>query len=111
MKGSSGAGRIKGRIDLRAQTQDLEIVVVPEVNVSGSALLYATFVNPAVGLSALAGSLLLNKPLSAAFTRIFSVTGPWSDPQIKSLRSETASAVAPKAASPGVPGATGAARP
>jgi uncharacterized protein (TIGR02099 family) len=112
MKGTSGAGRIKGSFDLHAQTQNLEIVVVPEVNASGTAILTTTFLNPAIGLSTLIGSFLLNKPLSAALTKVYSVTGPWSDPQVKTLRGETAAAsAASQAPAPAVPGATGAARP
>jgi len=113
MKGTSGAGRIKGTLDLHAQTQNLEIVVVPEVNASGTAILTATFLNPAVGLSTLIGSLLLNKPLSAVLTKVFSVTGPWSDPQIKTLHGESAAAATavPEAPPPAIPGATGAAWP
>jgi uncharacterized protein (TIGR02099 family) len=101
MKGNSGAGRIKGSLDLLAQTQNLQIVVVPEVSASAATLAYAAFVNPAIGLSTFVGTFLLNKPLSAVFTRVFSVTGPWSNPQIKSIKGETAlPAVVPAAPTP-----------
>jgi uncharacterized protein (TIGR02099 family) len=90
MKGNIGAGRIKGSLDLQAQTQNLQIVIVPEVSASAATLAYAAFVNPAIGLSTFVGSFLLNKPLAAVFTRSFSVTGSWSDPQIKSIRGQTA---------------------
>jgi uncharacterized protein (TIGR02099 family) len=89
MKGASGAGRVKGSLDLLAETQNLQVVVVPEISASVPTLAYAAFVNPAIGLSTFVGTFLLNKPLSAVFTRIYSVTGAWSNPQIKSLRSES----------------------
>jgi uncharacterized protein YhdP len=75
---------------LNAETQNLEIVVVPQVNVSAASLAYAALVNPALGLTGFFGNFLLNKPLSAAFTRSYSVTGPWSNPQIKGIRTQSA---------------------
>jgi uncharacterized protein (TIGR02099 family) len=89
MKGNSGAGRMKGSIDLLAQTQNLQIVVVPEVNAGAGAIAYAAFVNPAIGLGAFIGTYLFNKPLSAVLTKNFTVTGPWSNPQVSRGKGET----------------------
>jgi uncharacterized protein (TIGR02099 family) len=84
MKGNAGAGRIQGRLDLQHQTQDLDVVVIPQVSASGASLAYAAFVNPAIGLSALVGNLLLNKPLEALLTKHYHVAGSWADPHIES---------------------------
>ncbi len=111
MKGASGAGRIKGALDLLSQTQDLEVVVVPEVSASAATLAYAAFVNPAIGLSTFVGTYLLNKPLSAAFTRVFSVTGAWSNPQIKSIKRESRGAVAAPSPTPSPASASSATAP
>jgi uncharacterized protein (TIGR02099 family) len=100
MKGNAGAGRIKGSLDLVNETQNLEVVVVPEVSASAATLAYAAFVNPAIGLSTFIGSFVLNKPLSAIFTRAYSVTGPWSDPQMTRIKPAPAEPPPQSAAQP-----------
>ena len=82
MKGNTGAGRIKGSVDLDHETQNLDVIVVPEVSAAGASLAYAAFINPAIGLSALIGGFILNKPLGALLTREYHVSGNWSDPKI-----------------------------
>jgi uncharacterized protein (TIGR02099 family) len=112
MKGASGAGRIRGTLDLAAQTQNLELVYVPVVSASVASLAYAAFVNPAIGLAYFVGNFLLNKPVSVVLTQMWSVTGSWSNPQMKRIKSETAGPLldpaavpsnAPTAAAPNAP--------
>ncbi|HYA66299.1 MAG TPA: AsmA-like C-terminal region-containing protein, partial [Burkholderiaceae bacterium] len=88
VKGVNAVVRIKGSADLRAETQDLEIVVIPEINAGTAALAYA-LVNPAIGLGTFLANFLLRKPLSAAFTNIYEVTGSWSDPKVERVKAET----------------------
>jgi uncharacterized protein (TIGR02099 family) len=75
---------VEGRADLRAETQDLHIVVVPELN-AGAASLAVAAINPVVGLGTFLAQLLLRQPMMAAGTREFSVTGPWADPRVQRL--------------------------
>ena len=63
------------------ETQDLRVVVVPEIN-AGTAALVATAINPAVGLGTFLAQWVLSKPLSAAATQEFHIEGTWADPKI-----------------------------
>ena len=84
MKGLQAAVLMEGSADLAAETQDLHVLVLPEINAGGVALAYAA-VNPAIGLGAFLAQWLLRKPLAAANTEEFRVTGTWSDPRIEQL--------------------------
>jgi uncharacterized protein YhdP len=86
-KGVNAVVRIKGSVDLNAETQNLEVVVVPEFNLD-STILYAA-INPAIGLAAFVGQFILRRPLAAANTKIYRMTGTWADPQFTSLKAES----------------------
>ncbi len=85
MKGLNAAVRVRGSTDLRAETQDLTVVVIPEINAGTASLAYAALINPAVGLGAFIANYLLRKPLSEAFTNAYQVTGPWSHPNVQPI--------------------------
>ncbi len=84
MKGLQAAVLMEGSADLAAETQDLHVLVVPEINAGGAALAYAA-INPAIGLGTFLAQWLLRKPIMAASTEEFRVTGSWSDPKIEQL--------------------------
>ena len=73
---------MEGSADLERETQDLRVVVVPEINAGTASLAYAV-INPAVGLGTFLAQYFLSKPLMAASTREFRVTGPWDDPKVE----------------------------
>jgi uncharacterized protein YhdP len=75
---------MEGSADLARETQDLTVVVVPEIN-AGTASLLATAVNPAVGLGTFLAQLLLRQPLQSATTQQFHITGGWADPQVNKV--------------------------
>ena len=87
VKGVSAVVRVKGDADLNTETQNLQVVVIPEIN-TGAAALGVVLVNPAVGLGTFVANYLLRKPLSAAFTKVYEITGPWSDPQVRKMDTE-----------------------
>ncbi len=77
---------MQGSTDLLHETQDLQVVVVPNFDASGAAL--ATMaINPAIGLGALFAQWALREPLRAAATRSFRITGNWSEPKVTSVDS------------------------
>ncbi|OWQ85286.1 TIGR02099 family protein [Roseateles aquatilis] len=84
MRGLQAAVMMEGTADLAAETQDLHVLVLPEINAGGAALAYAA-INPAIGLGAFLAQWLLRKPIVAANTEEFRVTGTWSDPRIEQL--------------------------
>ena len=96
MKGVNAAVLMEGQADLLRETQNLHVVVVPEIN-AWTASLVATAINPVVGLGSFLAQMLLRGPLIAATTKEFRIDGSWSDPQVH----PTSSA---KAAAPVLPG-------
>jgi uncharacterized protein YhdP len=72
---------MEGRADIQHETQDIKVVVVPEIN-AGTASLVASVINPAVGLGSFLAQLFLREPLSRAATQEFHVDGTWADPRV-----------------------------
>jgi len=81
MKGVVAGALIEGRADLARETQDLKVVVVPEIN-AGTASLYMATINPLVGLTSYLAQLILSKPLVRAGTTEFHVDGTWANPKV-----------------------------
>ncbi|MFL6694460.1 MAG: YhdP family protein, partial [Ramlibacter sp.] len=81
MKGLSAAVLMEGKADLARETQDLKVVVVPEIN-AGTASLVATAINPALGLGSFLAQMFLREPLMKAATQEFRVDGTWADPRV-----------------------------
>jgi uncharacterized protein YhdP len=81
MKGVNAAVLMEGKADIARETQDLKVVVVPEIN-AGTVSLVATVINPAIGLGSFLAQIFLRQPLIRAATQEFHVDGTWSDPRI-----------------------------
>jgi len=96
MAGSANIGR---------ETQDLQVVVVPELNTGSASLAYAA-INPAIGLGAFLGQWLLREPLRMASAREFHVSGRWDEPKVERVERKlleplpAAAAEAPPAPAP-----------
>ncbi len=82
MRGVQAAVLMEGSADIAHETQDVRVVVVPELSAGTAALAYAV-INPVLGLGAFLAQAILKKPLSAAGTREFHVSGPWADPKVE----------------------------
>lgn len=85
MRGIQAAVLMEGSADINRETQDLRVLVVPEINAGTASLAYAT-INPALGLGTFLAQLFLRRPLMAANTREFSITGTWVDPRVERLQ-------------------------
>jgi uncharacterized protein (TIGR02099 family) len=81
MKGVNAAVAMEGRADLARETQDLRVVVVPEIN-AGTASLVAAAINPAIGLGTFLAQMFLREPLARATTQQFQIDGTWADPRV-----------------------------
>jgi uncharacterized protein (TIGR02099 family) len=81
MKGVNAAVLMEGRADIAKETQDLKVVVVPEIN-AGTASLVATVINPAIGIGTFLAQYFLRRPLIDATTQEFHIDGTWADPKI-----------------------------
>lgn len=98
MKGVNAAVLMEGHADLARETQELRVVVVPEIN-AGTASLIASWINPAVGLGTFLAQIFLRGPVIAATTQEFRISGSWSDPQMTKVEK----APAPPATTGGSP--------
>jgi uncharacterized protein (TIGR02099 family) len=81
MKGVNAAVLMEGKADIARETQDIKVVVVPEIN-AGTASLVATMINPAIGLGTFLAQMFLRQPLMRAATQEFQIDGTWADPRI-----------------------------
>jgi uncharacterized protein YhdP len=81
MKGVNAAVLMEGKADIARETQNLKVLVVPEIN-AGTVSLVATAINPAIGLGTFLAQLFLREPLMKAATQEFHVDGTWSDPRV-----------------------------
>jgi len=105
MRGPAAVVLMEGRADIGHETQDLRVVVVPEINAGTASLAYA-IINPAVGIGTFLAQYFLRKPLIEAGTREFHVSGPWDDPKVERVerrRTQDVSAADPPAASASSP--------
>lgn len=81
MKGVSAAVLMEGSANIDHETQDLRVVVVPEINAM-TASLVATAINPVVGLGSFLAQVFLRGPLIEAATQEFHIDGNWDDPRV-----------------------------
>jgi len=81
MKGVNAAVLMDGHADIAKETQEIKVVVVPEIN-AGTASLIATWINPAVGLGSFLAQLILRRPLIESTTQEFQISGSWADPKV-----------------------------
>ncbi|OYV01086.1 MAG: hypothetical protein CFE45_06395, partial [Burkholderiales bacterium PBB5] len=91
-----------GSADLQRETQDLQVVVVPEINAGTASLAYAA-INPAIGLGTFLGQWLLRGPLQEANTREFQISGSWDQPQVSRVERKPGEAAAPSPAAASTP--------
>ena len=100
MKGVSAAVLMEGRADIQHETQDIKVVVVPEINAGTASLVYGV-INPLAGLTSFLAQLVLRQPLIDVNTRSFRVDGSWADPKVSPISaSEGESKSAPKGGRP-----------
>ncbi len=91
MKGVNAAVLMEGTANIIKETQNMRIVVVPEIN-AGTASLVAAVINPLIGLSTFFAQLVLRKPLIEAATQEFTIDGTWIDPKITKINRKAAAA-------------------
>jgi uncharacterized protein (TIGR02099 family) len=95
IRGLQAAVLVDGSTDLAAETQNLRVVVIPEVSAGGASLAYAA-INPAIALGAFLAQLILSRPVAAASTREFHISGTWNDPKVEKVEKvETPNAAKP----------------
>jgi uncharacterized protein YhdP len=71
---------LEGSATLRDETQNLRVLVLPEVNAGLASLGYAALVNPAIGLGAFLAQYVLRDPVRRLLAYEYQITGKWDDP-------------------------------
>jgi uncharacterized protein (TIGR02099 family) len=84
MKGVNAAVLMEGSASIDQETQNLRVVVVPEINAL-TASLVATAINPVVGLGSFLAQMFLRGPLIEAATQEFRIDGTWTHPRIERI--------------------------
>lgn len=79
---------LEGSADLRNETQDLKVLVLPEVNAGLASLGYAALVNPAIGLGTFIAQYILRNPVREFLSYEYHITGSWTDPVVESVKRE-----------------------
>jgi len=83
--GPVGTIVIGGTVDLQAQRQALQAVVIPNLDMSGAALAAGFAINPVVGVGAFLTQWLLKRPMENAMALEYQVKGTWDDPEIEEV--------------------------
>jgi uncharacterized protein (TIGR02099 family) len=91
MRSVNAAVLLDGKADITKETQDLRVVVVPEINAGGASVVYALVANPVVGLGSFLAQLFLRDPLRQAFTVEYDINGPWHDPVVRKVERKSVS--------------------
>lgn len=81
IEGAAAKVTMSGIVDLSHETQNLKIVVLPDVR-GGATLLVALAANPIWGISTLLLDKLLHNPLEKMTSFEYNVTGTWASPKV-----------------------------
>ena len=100
IRGVNALVQMEGSADIAHETQDLRVVILPELDAGTASLVAGMALNPAIGITTFLAQLFLRQPLQQANTQSFVIDGTWSDPRI--TRVPTAS-LAPAAAGASTP--------
>ena len=85
MKGVNALVKMEGTSDIAKETQNLRVLILPEIEAGTASLLAGITVNPVIGLSTFLAQWFLHNPLSKAAAQSFQVDGTWSNPKVTKL--------------------------
>ena len=93
----SPVGRIllNGKVALKEETLDLDVMVFPKLDMSGAAIAAGFVVNPLVGVGAFLTQWVMQRPLAEAMQVHYQVQGHWDDPDIQALPTKKATETNP----------------
>lgn len=103
--GPSAHVMMRGEVDLKHETQRLNVNVQPELG--GTAALGVALVNPIAGVATWVAHKMLQNPLNHMFGFDYLVTGTWDDPKVEKLSRNAPQETVPHL--PTIPNAPGAA--
>ncbi len=86
VSGPSARVIMRGDVDLKQETQHLNVNVLPEVG--ETAALGVAIINPVAGAATWLANKVLQNPLSSMFGFNYLITGKWDDPKVEKLPSK-----------------------
>jgi len=81
--GVNAVVRMDGSADIARETQQLRVLILPQLDAGGASVVAGLAINPVVGLTSYLAQWLLKSPLSRATIQEFTIDGSWSDPVVK----------------------------
>ena len=97
IKGVNAVVQLDGSADIAKESQQLRVVILPELDTGTASLVAAIAVNPMVGLTTFLAQLYLQSPLTQASTQEFMIDGSWASPRVTRVDHNTRT---PASASP-----------
>jgi uncharacterized protein (TIGR02099 family) len=88
MKGTQANVLLEGSADMARETQNLYVIVEPDVNLGTASLAYA-IINPAIGLTTFFLQWIARKQVNKALAFEYHVSGPWINPKVEKLDSKS----------------------
>ena len=85
MIGGSATVVINGNVNTQKETENLHLLVLPDINAAGASVALAV-ANPIVGIGSFLAQLIFKDPLSKLFSFEYQVTGTWSDPVVTKIK-------------------------
>ena len=92
--GVNAVVKMEGSADIARETQQLKVLILPQLNAGGASVVAGIAINPVFGLTSYLAQWLLTSPLSRAAVQEFTIDGSWSEPRV-SRRDQSITAPAP----------------
>ena len=88
IEGVNAIVKMDGSADIARESQQLRVLILPQLDAGGASVVAGLAINPVVGLTAYLAQWLIKSPLSKAAIQEFTIDGSWSEPRV--TRVETA---------------------
>lgn len=98
IEGVNAVVKMEGAADIAHETQQLKVLILPQLNAGGASVVAGIAINPVVGLTSYLAQWLLTSPLSRAAVQEFTIDGSWSDPRV--VRSDQSGGTPPASGNP-----------
>jgi uncharacterized protein (TIGR02099 family) len=89
IKGVNAVVQLEGSADIAKETQQLRVVILPELDTGTASLVAGIALNPLVGLSTFLAQLFLQTSITQANTQEFTIDGSWTAPRVTHVNHNT----------------------
>ncbi len=100
IEGVNAVVKMEGSADIARETQQLRVLILPQLNAGGASVVAGLAINPVVGLTAYLAQWLLTAPLSKATVQEFTIDGSWSAPRVTRVETNTSAGASPQGRQP-----------